>query len=522
MSTVIGKWTIVLCLFLASIGVAPAQMYEVYNPQLELIQKINNDHIFLLSESIRVSDKDQQLKLLNHSYEPFLELEGSSIYQYLSPWILVEQDGKLGAYHEYGEQIMKPEYDHIDTRYNELLGRRGNTFYHYDIGTKILKSLGSFQDAKIAKNGQIIAKVPAGYQLPLSDDPQRIYQHLESASNGAILSHESNGYGLINRHGDYILKPILDTLIHLEEEFFFGYNENQYMLIKATEDDAEIKYSSYHKIALENDVILEYIHGRLRRIMKNDGILLDIMGMADVNRLDADHYNVYFKNGKVGLLDSKGVWQVVPADSITSIQPGNAERYGALHGRFYGYVNRAGKWVIPNTYEGTGRFSEGLAAVKSEGSWGYIDTHGSMVITPQYDDAGEFHNGLAIVKRDGKSNLIDQSGKEILSSYYQHIDRSDDHYYITENNGMYGMVDPTGKEIVPPIFQSVRREGYDRIIVQKNGRFGIINEAGEALLPVYYQDIIIDNSAQKILAEDLYKPVITEEGEKGKKKKKRS
>ncbi|QDH77629.1 WG repeat-containing protein [Echinicola soli] len=521
MSTVIGKWAIALCLFLVSIDFTQAQMYEVYNPQLELIQKINNDHIFLLSESIRVSDKDQQIKLLNRNYEPFLELEGSSIYQYLSPWILVEKDGKLGAYHEYGEQIMKPQYDHIDTRYNELLGKKGNIFYHYDIGTKILKSLGSFQEAEIAKNGQIIARVPAGYQLPLSDNPQRIYQHLESSSNGAILSHETSGYGLINRHGDYILEPILDTLMHLEKEFFFGYNENQYMLIKATEDDAEIKYSSYHKIALENDVILEYIHGRLRRIMKNDGILLDIMGMADVNRIDADHYNVYFKNGKVGLLDSKGVWQVVPADSVTSILPGKEERYGALHGRFYGYVNRAGKWVIPNTFEGTGRFSEGLAAVKSAGAWGYIDKHGSMVITPQYDEADEFHNGLAIVKKGGKANLIDRNGKEVLSSFYQHIARSDDHYYITENEGMFGMIDPNGKEIISPTFQSVRREGYDRIIVQRNGRFGIINEAGEALLPVYYQDIIIDNSAQKILAEDLYKPIVTEEDEKGKKKKKR-
>ncbi|AWW29925.1 WG repeat-containing protein [Echinicola strongylocentroti] len=520
MSTVTGKWALAFSLLIASLGSAFAQMYEVYNPQLELIQKINNDHIFLLSESIRVSDKDQHLKLLNPNYEPFLELEGSSIYQYLSPWILVEQDGKLGAYHEYGELIMKPDYDHIDTRYNELLGKKGNTFYHYDIGSKTLQALGSFQEAHIAKNGQIIAKTPAGYQLPLSDSPQQVYQHLESVSNGTILSHGSSGYGLINREGEYILAPVLDTLQHLEDEFFFGYNENQYMLIKATEDDAKIEYSSYHKIIVKNDVILEYIHGRLRRIMKNDGILLDIMGMADVVRIDADHYNVYFKNGKVGLLDSKGIWQVVPADSITAIQPGNEERFGALQDRHYGYVNRAGKWIIPHQYEGTKKFSEGLAAVKDHGAWGYIDSHGSMIIPAQYDDASEFHNGLAIVKKDGNANLIDRSGKEILKEYYQHIALSDDHYYITENNGSFGMIDPTGKEIVTPTFQSVRREGYDKIIVQKNGRFGIINETGEALLPVYYQDIIIDNSNQKILAEDIYKPIITEDDSKKKRKKK--
>lgn len=519
--SIYGKWALAISMFLMSISLCQSQIYEVYDQQYNMVQKINNDHIFLLGESIRVSDKDKKLKLLNHSYEPFIELEGAEIYQYLNPWIIVTNEGKFGAYHEYGEQILKPEYDHIDTHYNQLLANKGNTYFHYDIGSKEFQSLGNFQNAFIAQNGQVIAKIPSGYLLPLSPNPNQIYQSLSSVSNGTIISHEPSGFGMINRQGKYILEPILDSLYHLEGEYFYGYNENQYMLIKALEDDADIRYSSYHKISLEDDVILEYIHGKLRRVMKKDGILLDIVGMKEVVRKDPEHYNVYFKNGKVGLLDQKGVWRVVPMDGVTAIYPGKEDLFGAVKDQKFGFVNRSGNLIIPFQFDEINKFSEGYAGIKTGDQWGYIDHNGALVIPYQFDEVGEFNRGLAIVKKNGKSNLIDKTGKILLQNYYNTISLSNDFYYITEENNLYGMVDPLGHEISSPCFQSVRRDGYDRIIVQKNNKFGILKENGELALPIYYQAILVDNATNKILAEDIYIPPVIEEPN-GKKKKKRN
>lgn len=513
------KWLLTVSFFMMSFGFCQSQIYEVYDQQFNLVQKINNDHIYLLGESIRVSDKDQKLKLLNNSYEPFLELEGAEIYQYLSPWIIVSDNKKFGAYHEYGEQILKPEYDHIDSHYHQLLANKQNTYFHYDIGTKTLQSIGNFQEAYFAKNGQVIAKNPSGYLLPLSNTPNKPHHYLSSVSEGTILSHEPTGYGLINRHGEYILDPILDSLTYLEEEYFYGYKDNQYMLIRATDKDAEIRYSSYHKIALQEDVILEYIHGKLRRVMKNDGILLDILGMKTVVRTDKDHYNVYFKNGKVGLLDRTGVWQVVPTENIASILPGREELYGAYADQKYGFVNRGGKLIIPFQFENVQKFSEGLAGIQTGGLWGYVDSNGTISIAPQFDEVGEFHQGLAIVKKEGKANLINKAGTLLLPEYYHHISLSDDHYYITEDKGLYGLIDPMGTEICNPTFQSIRREGHDRIIVERNNRFGIIKESGDLVLPIYYMDIFVDPATQKILAEDIYTPPAPVDEKKKKKRK---
>ncbi|GGZ40882.1 hypothetical protein GCM10007049_37760 [Echinicola pacifica] len=520
MSKVLGQWISASMLILAFTGTASAQMYEVYDSELNLIQRINDDHIFLLSESIRVSDKDARLQLLGNNYKPFLELEGEAIYQYLSPWILVEQDGKLGAYHEYGEQIFKPEYDAIDMRYNELLANKGNAYHLYDVGTKIHSFLGQYEAAHIASNGQVIAKIPAGYLLPISEDPNHLYLDLQSTSPKAILAQEAEGYGLINRHGQYILEPVLDSLRHLEGEFYFGYNENQYMLIEAREETAEIRYSSYHKITEKEGLILEYIHGRLRRVMEKDGILLDMMGMQQVVKVDPTHYNVYFKDRKVGLLDHSGNWQVSPSDSIEVIYAGNENRYAATTGQQYGYVDKGGKWIIKAQFQEASPFSEGLAAIRNNSGWGYIDLYGKSIIFPEFESAGQFQRGLAVIRSSGKANLIDPQGRKLLAEGYDDIFRSDDSYFITENNGLFGILDPLGNEITPPIFQSLRRESFNQIVVQRNDRYGIMDEQGEVILPIYYLDILVDKEARKILAEDLYTPPISEEDGKGKKKKK--
>lgn len=510
-----------LGILLLSLGQIQAQVYEVYDDQLQLIQKINNDHIYLLSNVIRVSDKNNQLKLLNHRYEPFLEIEGEQIYQYLSPWIIIKKNGKLGAYHEYGEEILKTEYDQIDPYYNQILARKGNHYFHYDRGNKELKHLGSFQKAWIAPNGQVIGKIPSGYLLPLSPQPDHVFENIKCPSPNTLLTREASGYGLINRQGEYILKPIIDTIAHLEGDHFYAFNQKQHMLMQAKETDVDISYSSYHEITAESGIILEYIHGKLRRIMKNGGILLDTHGMESVTQAGQTHYNVRFKNKKLGLLDNNGVWRVIPTENIDQIQPGQQGLYGALIDRKYGFLDQSGKLKIDNQFEMVGLFSEGLASVKTGGKWGYIDQNDKIIIQPDFEEAGEFQRGLALVKKNGKANLIDKQGNFLLPEFYDHISQTEEQYYITERDGYYGMVSPLGLEIAPPKFDDIRRESYDRIIVKRNGKYGLMNEEGGYILPIYYQNILLDQGTSRILAEDIYTPpVLVEDGKKKRKKQK--
>jgi hypothetical protein len=77
----------------------------------------------------------------------------------------------------------------------------------------------------------------------------------------------------------------------------------------------------------------------------------------------------------------------------------------------WGYVDRAGREVIPAKFISAGDFAEGLAAVNPggvggegggslcgpRGDYGYIDRTGAFVIKPQFTHASKFQNGRARV-----------------------------------------------------------------------------------------------------------------------------
>src|ERR1035441_1938705 len=62
-----------------------------------------------------------------------------------------------------------------------------------------------------------------------------------------------------------------------------------------------------------------------------------------------------------------------------------------------GYINPAGKVVIPPQFADAGRFEDGLAPVLSGTTWGYIDKDGKLDIAPQFDAADPFSDGRALV-----------------------------------------------------------------------------------------------------------------------------
>ena len=75
----------------------------------------------------------------------------------------------------------------------------------------------------------------------------------------------------------------------------------------------------------------------------------------------------------------------------------------------WGYIDKAGRYVINALYDEGGIFSTGLAAVLWNGRWGYLDRSGTFVITPRFDGAQPFQNGWADVRvgtRWGRTNRL--------------------------------------------------------------------------------------------------------------------
>ncbi len=492
---------------------AQSQTWEVYDSKFQLQSRLMYDTIELLSETVKIGKSGDELFLLTRDFKPALTLEGKEVYQYLEPWILVRSETGIGAYHEYGQQVLKLEYDEIETYFNLLLARKGNEFWIFQRGDNSTTYLGELEGAKISDNGMLITQKNGSYFLPLSKTPERPYELLLENAGNFLLAKENTGYGLINRAGDYVMDPILEQLEHTEGDFFYGYDENQYLLIKGHEINATVAYNSFHKITYENGLMLEYIHGKLRRVMEEDGILLDAVGMEEVTLTGKNLYTIRFRDGKIGLLGKKG-WLVQPMSNVESLNQGKEGLFPAKSSKGFGFVNAAGEWIISPQFPETGLFTGSIATYRNNQNWGLISKTGELLGNAEWDEIKPFENQLTVAKQNSAYYLLDTRGNRINQDGFDHISRIRDGYFLVEKAGKSGLLKANGEELLPIEFEGIRREKNDFIIVQKSGKTGVLNEMGEVIVPLAYEDVQVDWSTGQILTRNLYEPVIVQAPEK--------
>jgi hypothetical protein len=312
---------------------------------------------------------------------------------------------------------------------------------------------------------------------------------------------------LINQFGDYVLNPVLDQLEYTRGDNYYGFDENQYLLIRGFEERAQVRYNSYHKITKDGDLLLEYIHGKLRRVLEEDGILLDAVGMESVKMIGPDAFNIKFRENKLGLLGKNG-WLVAPNSDAEWIGLGTEGLFPALKNGKYGYLDATGKWIILPSFLEVGTFSEKFSSYRNATTWGTINTEGKMVVEAKWDKINSFIGGVAIAESANKQYLILPNGELAYPEGLDKIVRLKEGYYLVTSNTKSGLLTSLGKPILPVTFDQIQVENKDFFIVSKEGLSGIMRASGAVFLPVQYTQIAIDWNEQKVLAKSLPEQVV--------------
>ena len=153
-----------------------------------------------------------------------------------------------------------------------------------------------------------------------------------------------------------------------------------------------------------------------------------------------------------------------------------------------GFVDKAGKVVIPVEYEEAWGFSEGFARVQKNSKIGFIDKTGKALTPFQYDGAGGFSEGMAVVKKNGKFGFIDTTGKEVIPCAYDDVWAFCQGLAAVKKDGKWGFIDKTGKEVIP--FQYDEASGFIQGLtaVKKGGKWGFIDKAGETVVDFQYDN----------------------------------
>ncbi|MCA1802282.1 MAG: WG repeat-containing protein [Rhodothermaceae bacterium] len=97
-----------------------------------------------------------------------------------------------------------------------------------------------------------------------------------------------------------------------------------------------------------------------------------------------------------GFIDGNGDVAITPGFiSVGDFGDGLAPARASSN--LFGYVDKAGNFVIGEQFEVAEPFTEGRAAVFVDGRWTFIDKKGNTITSPKFDDVRPFYNGLARV-----------------------------------------------------------------------------------------------------------------------------
>ena len=121
-------------------------------------------------------------------------------------------------------------------------------------------------------------------------------------------------------------------------------------------------------------------------------------------------------------------------------------------GKRYGFLDTAGTWVIPPTYESASSFSDSLAVVDNQS---YVDVNGKSVTIPgERVRSGSFSGGLApvLLERKGRWGYMDRTGKLVIEpDFYDANDFVNGWARATRRQRDRSVwIDRAGKNVPPP------------------------------------------------------------------------
>ncbi len=173
-----------------------------------------------------------------------------------------------------------------------------------------------------------------------------------------------------------------------------------------------------------------------------------VQGLAAVSFVDGTR-------GGTGFIDRAGKWVIPPIKGrATSFSDGLA-RFNNNQGS-RGFLDRNGKvafWTLPAGV--SPYFKEGFTQVRaSRGQIGFMDKTGNITIAIQFDRATDFSEGVACVSQHGKFGVIDKTGAWVVRPQFNGLAAFSEGLTPVILDGKAGYIDKTGKWVIETRFTS--------------------------------------------------------------------
>ena len=429
---------------------------------------------------------------------------------------LVRGTAGAGLLGQAGHWLLAPEYDKIEVTQGQAKAHRGTavTVVHFDARGQ-LRDQAAFDrhfSIKIGGSGQATDAEPA----PVAPLQLRAYEWFFEPGTAK--------WGLRSlRDGSLQIPPTFDR-ISVDKEAGFT--------IVGLRTDTEAVYERTH-----------YRYGMVFGLVRHaDGLLVTEMNLLDLRWSDFREglpvVRCVLTNGRHGLLDRTGKLLRTDYAYIGRFEDGLARisiqgklsatldstrhaleplrqyqenlltpyrmiDYTAYDQRFeqrarltcedcsWGYMDTAGKTVIPTEYAFARPLTNGVAMVACEGKWGALDAKGRTLIPCRYDAVSFLENTdqqvIKVYRETERFGLIDTLGRLAVDLQYEEIGRYAEGRLAVQRRNKWGFVDARGREVIPCRFQAVQAFSEGVAAVKLNNKWGYIDKQGSTVLPFEYE-----------------------------------
>jgi hypothetical protein len=226
------------------------------------------------------------------------------------------------------------------------------------------------------------------------------------------------GHGFINRSGDLVIEPQYPLVngefsglkvrefragefsegivaVKSRETDLTGYMDRNGRIIIEPQFDCGGSFSGGvavvgHPVKVKSAQPKQYIEENKYSYVNAQGKLIVSLQFDDCEDF-TEGRGIVKLNNDYGCLDASGKCVVEPQFKYMG-QYSHGLSHTALDDRQWGFIDLDGSMAISFKFEDATPFREGLAAVKLNGKWGFINRAGDFVIEPTYDAMNTFTN----------------------------------------------------------------------------------------------------------------------------------
>lgn len=158
------------------------------------------------------------------------------------------------------------------------------------------------------------------------------------------------------------------------------------------------------------------------------------------------------------------------------------------HGR-WGYINAAGKWIVPPNLDGAGFGKFGYALAQKGNKVGLLDSAGNTVIPISYQSLKPLNDSLTLYQEDKKWGIIHLRNQHKSPAEWDLL-RPFQHTFIALKEERYALINWDGSLILAPEYTAITAMPGKRVLAEHPNGLQVVNESGLLLFPEFADSIV--------------------------------